>query len=289
MVYFYLGPEFLKWICVHFPYKPSVIGSVWDGNMHSGYPYGDVYGWYSSQYVKILREMGIKYDIHKSYQYVSVGNIKYPFRNFAKKVRQLMSDVEPWIDMKALYYTITGSMISIRHRVNSSGIMRYHAYNTFNPIMYSHILSYQSTFMYRYFLNNPGVALRADAISSLQSIAKPAKIRIENKGKMLFYTSLLKSFPGGKGKVWKELIEEGFGEPYIRREFSAFPSIGSFVSQQSVKLGERKNISYTILPSYGARKGPHIANVKTMLDTWYKSDPPSVEMVDNGFAQNQKV
>ena len=113
-----------------------------------------------------------------------------------------------------------------------------------------------------------------------KSIAKPAKIRIENKGKMLFYTSLLKSFPGGKGKVWKELIEEGFGEPYIRREFSAFPSIGSFVSQQSVKLGERKNISYTILPSYGARKGPHIANVKTMLDTWYKSDPPSVEMVD---------
>ena len=266
------------------PYQPDIKSFVWNEMRQGGYPYGDIYGWYSSEYIKLLDEMGIKYDVHQSYQFVPLGKGRSPFSKLVGKVSAVLDDAPDHINAKALYHTLSGNMVSIRHRVdNNSRRLKYCAYNSFSPVLYSYILSYQSCYMYRLYNKYKAVAIRADAITALQKLPKTPRLRLDNTGDTMFFTSLLKTFPDGKGQIWKDLILEWKGSPYVKKEYSTFPTIGVNL-RHGVTLGRRNRGVYSIFPSYGVRSGPGISDVADLLSEYFYSDPPTVEMIDKGFS-----
>ena len=257
----------------------STLPVTMDDMLSSGvaYPYGEISGWYSKPHIEILNELGIKYKIRESHQYIPVGtsSTARPFSAMVSKIRDFM-DNSPWyINSKGLYHGIAGSTISHRPALNpDTGEVFSKSFNVFSPLIYGHVLATQGSRVYSELNKGGAIAIRADAVTVENRIN--TTLRLEDSGVTTFYTSLYKSFPSGKGDIWKTLIEKYRDSETITYWSNGYPSLWKAVSRD-IKLGKIISGEVRLKPSHGFRKGKYPTKVGELLDKWFPSMPMSVE------------
>ena len=101
-------------------------------------------------------------------------------------------------------------------------------------------------------------------------------LRKEDEGITTFFTSLYKSFPSGKGDIWKELIKQNKNKPNITYYSYGYPTLYRAVNR-GIKLGKVIQGAINVKPSQGFRVGALPKNVGQLLEEWMPSRPMTVE------------
>lgn len=250
-----------------------------DNMFNSGvaYPTGEISGWYSKPHLTILNNLKIPYKIRESHEYIPLGpaaNAR-PFVELVNKVRKFIDMAPKYLNAKGLYHGIAGSTISHKPSLNPmTGEVFSSSFNVFNPLIYGHILGTQAQRVYEEVGKGEPIAIRADAVTVGNSIK--TSLRKEDEGITTFFTSLYKSFPSGKGDIWKELIKQNKNKPNITYYSYGYPTLYRAVNR-GIKLGKVIQGAINVKPSQGFRVGALPKNVGQLLEEWMPSRPMTVE------------
>lgn len=238
------------------------------------HPYGNISGWYAKPYIDLLLELKIPFRVFESEQFLPIKEATYPFRPVARKIRNYMNDVPPYISGKSLYHGIAGSTISWRRVVDlDTGNIYPRAFGVFNPIIYATILAKQSVRVWKEAHRSDPIAIRSDAVTVGRKMA--TGMGFEDHGPMIFLTPMFKTFPSGRGDLWRHLIEYYRDRSYVLYFRSDFPTVRTFLNT-GLMLGKIHERSTMIRPTHGRRKGEIPKKVGDLLYKWFPSEPLSL-------------
>lgn len=245
------------------------------------HPYGRITNWYAKPYIELLIELGIPFKLQKSYQYVPVKDSeRQPYKRTCQLIRDFLRESPDYINSKTLYWGLAGSTISWRWVANPdlSGELIPQAFNVFQPIFYSHVLSMQNVKMFREISKTPSIAIRSDAITTKNRIF--TTMRREDAGEMMFITPLFKSFPSGRGNEWKDLVKEFEDKPYFDYSREDYPTVSQYLNRGE-KLGKLRSYTMRVKPHHGKRLGMLPQKIGSLFDNWYPSHPISTDSLKN--------
>ena len=260
---------------------PLPVELEYDLSVEVAHPYGKISGWYAKPYLDLLTTLKLPFKVRKSHQYILIGKHDLPFKNMTEIIANFIDKAPGYINAKGLYYGMAGSTISWRWRiVEDTGEIFPGTFGVFNPIIYSQVLATQSTRIFRESRKSQVLALRSDAITVEKKIA--TSLKLEDNGDTTFITPMFKTFPSGRGSIWRELIEGSRDASYIDYYIEDYPTVRKFLERDK-PLGRLTNGSIRVRPNHGRRIGEVPKRVGSLLDNWFPSESSSVEGIPIGL------
>lgn len=268
-----------------FPPIPSYIEKTLDFNVKTRQAVlkeGEFEGWYTKPHIELLRAISVPFQIIKGYYIVSRG---YPYRRLCSEIRRILKDSTKAFHRKSLYQTLIGSMLYTYPTIDRhTGVIETGSSSLFNPIVASHIFAAQWVYIWWQSHTNDGVvALRCDAITAKKGFqpnspkfleeAEYMKIRKVEEGLHTFLNPYLKTFPSGKGKFWRDMIEAYRDKRKI--EVCYDTRIDLLRASTPREVASKVEIEREIPPSYGERTGPHVKVLGELTEKWLESKTSS--------------
>lgn len=252
-------------------------------------PYGERVQYLAKPYLDKLTELKIPIKIHKAIEFLSVGEVEYPYKHFSiisEKVIDLFSDDLYPLNLKMIFYkTLVGNMQHFHISLDQPEVLEspddviFDTSQVFNPLVASTIYSIVNVKVWDLLSESNGQCYRRhDGITVTGSVGEIDKMfRKEKEGSFFTFTSIVHDNPGKD--FWYGLANEFKDQTHIALVYPNRTLTRASSLNDPELIGKNIPLYQTIFPTPDIRLSEKVRRVGDLLEDTIEANPISVDEV----------